>query len=576
MEWHDSFRMIKGTSNGRGHRGVDRLAVLASCLGWTLWLAAGDQPSLFAKGPYLQGVGQDTVTVVWESASNFPAKVRFGLQPKLDQSVDAPKPRKLEGVSPVSVTAALVARAAGALQSKTNTTVYRTNTFYVYETTLSGLQPGASYSYAVSVAGIQSSPRQFRTFSSNPDRVRFLVYGDSRSNPRRHETLAKRFRAQAPDFILHTGDLVANGKNYSLWEKEFFKPLSGVLDEVPFFPTIGNHEADATNYLAYFHLPGAERWYSFDLGPVHVLVLDYHFEQASSEQFRFASQDLRRSRAPWKIVVLHYPVFNLGGHATTWGHQSYLPLFHETKVDLVLAGHSHIYERFRPVAPRARANAWPITCITTGGGGASLYPSFDHPALVVRSTAHHFVVFDATADTLKGRASLAGGEILDRFELKKINGQLAADYLAQVYPEELLQLVYEVAPSLGGKAASLPAPHAVADVMLSLTPRKNSTHPAELDITLAPDSASYYTIENGPLKVTTPPPGTTNEVAWVKVRATGKKRISKANNGELSPALIFQARVSAPEGETYSRGAKAKLSDAAAVQAKKLARGSAR
>ena len=71
-------------------------------------------------------------------------------------------------------------------------------------------------------------------------------------------------------------------------------------------------------------------------------------------------------------MILHYPVFNIGGHNTGWGHAAYLPLFHAAKVDLVMAGHSHIYERFRPIASKSGTESWPITHITTGGGGAPL------------------------------------------------------------------------------------------------------------------------------------------------------------------------------------------------------------
>jgi hypothetical protein len=547
------------------------MAAVAAALALTPLGSAKDLAELFAKGPYIQLPGVDGVTIMWESATNHPAIVRYGQGRKLDQAAEAPAPRQLKGITTVTKSATVPAASPGAAPVKTNITILQTNTFFVYETTLSGLEAGRRYSYEVEVAGAHSPRRSFKTFSANPEAVRFLVYGDSRSNPKIHANLARQFRRHEPEFILHTGDLVGRGAEYSQWLREFFAPLRDVIDEVPFFPSIGNHEGDGTNYLAYFHLPGKERWYSLDIGPVHVLALDFHYEASTNEQFEFARQDLAQTQAPWKLVLLHYPVFNLGGHATAWGHTNYLPLFHQTKVDLVLAGHSHIYERFRPVAPSGDPEAWPLTCITTGGGGASLYASFDHPALLSRETTNHYVIFDATRDTLRGKALRANGTVLDRFELRKSGGQLAPDYLALLHPEESLRLFWEAAPSLAGKAALLPSTTNAAPMMLTVAARKPGLTPARLEITLAPESAPFYRLEDSPVRVTTPPASMTNQVFWARVRATGKKPITKEKNDDLTPPLIFQATVTAPEGQTVARGVRARYSEAAEKEARKVA-----
>jgi len=532
-------------------------------------LPAQDAAGPFSKAPYLQAPGRDTMTIMWESLTNHPGTVRFGLADHLDQRVDAVAPRRMNNVWTVSVTNVVSVVTNSVTITKTNvTSVSKTNFFYLYAARLKDLQPAATYSYAVELDRVETPPRRFKTFPSDPETVRFIAYGDSRSEPRTHAKVASQFRAHTPDFILHTGDLVARGKDYGLWAKEFFTPLATVIDEVPFFPVIGNHEEDGTNYLGYFHLPGQGRWYSFELGPVHVLALDFHFEKGSSEQFQFARQDLLSTRAAWKIVVVHYPVFNIGGHATGWGHADYLPLFHQAKVDLVIAGHSHVYERFRPVAPIGAQASWPITCITTGGGGARLYPSFDHPALFVRKSANHYMAFEATRDTLQARAILANGTLIDRLELHKVNGQLPPDYLAQVYPEESLKLFFEIAPSLVGRATALPSRAAPATVNLTLPPRKQSPQPAELEISLMPGSRRYYRLENAPLRALMPPKGQTNTV-WAKVRATGRKKIIEDKDHNLSPALVFQAHVKAADGETVVYGVKSQLSRTAAEPGKK-------
>lgn len=509
---------------------------------------AGAAGPLICKGPYIQFPSAGNVVVMWEAVSNLTGVVRYGEEGALDRSV---------GEVHARVMIATVPAAAGKTNGPT------TREFYVYEAALTELKPGTTYSYRVELGGMQTPAYQFKTFVRNAERTRFIVYGDTRSDPPAHTALAKRFRDQKPDFILHTGDLVAKGRDYSLWGKEFFAPMANVINELPFFSVLGNHEEDGTNYLAYFHLPGNELWYSFDVGPVHILALDFQYQSSTSEQFRFAEQDLAKSRAPWKLVVLHTPVFNIGGHASDWGQTNYLPLFHRTKVDLVLSGHSHLYERFRPLAPRSEKK-WAITHVTTGGGGANLHRSFDHPALVVRETARHYMVFEASRDKLQGQAIRADGSVLDRFELVKSKGRMSAEYLAQTYPEELLATFFDALPSLNGSAASVPGTNEAAKVVLKTLPMTRTPGGAALEITLAPDSSPYYEMDNGPTRTATPSLGRTNQMVWTSVRSTGRKTVTTKSDGELVPPLIFMAKVRSLEGETLSYGSPCRVTKAAA------------
>jgi predicted phosphodiesterase len=384
-----------------------------------------------------------------------------------------------------------------------------------------------------------------------------------------HAAVTARFDAYDPDFILHTGDLVARGTDYSLWSREFFKPAECYLDHIPFFSVLGNHEQDGTNYLNYFDLPGNKLWYSFDSGPVHVLALDFRSEKANQAQYKFARKDLLSSRAPWKLVVLHTPLYNIGGHASDWGHAVYLPLFHEAKVDLVLGGHSHMYERFRPLAPKKRIGKWAITHITTGGGAASLHKALPHPALVTEETTNHFMVFEVTATELQAKAIRVDGSLIDSFRLTKQKGRMSPDYLATAYPEESLNLFYELAPALTPLANAIPNAATPARVEFKIPSRPKGASIAKLEIALTPEAARYYELLNGPLQISTPRPGKTN-VLVAEIRPLGSTKLTTNSSRELSPALTFQATVNAPEGETLTYGSRAKLKAAP----KKLAQGS--
>jgi hypothetical protein len=549
-----------------------RIARLGECLHVRVWivglvaaLQVGQaQASHFTKSPYLQAPGPDTMTLLWESQENLPAVVRYGAGPSLDRVQEVASPKLMAGVSTRYATNVVADLKANPPTLKTNVVSYSvTNVFYVYEARLSPLRPDTAYSYVVQL-GAESSPvARFRTFGRSPAEVRFIAYGDSRSNPREHAIVARQFLRHRPDFILHTGDLVARGTDYSLWSREFFDPLAGVIDHVPLLPAIGNHEENGTNYLTCFHLPAPERWYSFDLGPVHVLALDFHYERASDAQFAFAQQDLRSSQAPWKIVFLHFPMFNVGGHATTWGHEAYLPLFHETHVDLVLGGHSHIYERFLPTAPERGASAWPIVNITTGGGGAPLYSVYNHPALACYASTNHYVFFDATAERLRGWAYLTSGKVLDRFELRKAGPEHAPAWTSPVYPEEWLRTYFQAAPILQGQLSTVPSNGAPAQVTFTLKPLTNAPGPVDLEIRLAPDSQTNYLWDGPPLHVRLPDAGAPQRLARAQVRSSGRKAVSAKPGADLDPPLVFEARLQSGALDVTARGARSILAPTA-------------
>ena len=519
--------------------------------------SAQDLAHTFLKGPYLQAPGAETMSIMWESPTNQPGLVHYGLMATLNQELRLESPREL--ILSSSDIGDNVA--AG----------HATKAVFLYEMTLTNLEPNSVYTYSAETDDVRTPPRRFKTFGAHPNKVTFIAYGDTRSNPELHAAIAANFKQYSPDFILHTGDLVTAGKRYDLWGQQFFAPLAQVIDEIPILPAIGNHEQDGINYLHYLHLPGQETtWYSYDVGPVHVLVLDYRYEKATDAQFAFAQHDLLTAKSPWKIVMLHFPVFNIGGHGTHWGHAAYLPLFHQTKVDLVIAGHSHIYERFYPVASATGADTWPITYITTGGGGAPLYASFPHPALAAEAATNHFVVFEATPTSLKGRAFTKDNIEFDRFELKKTHGRLSADDRSKVYSEEALKLAMDASSSLTAELASAPSPDSTTRVRFTIRPLGKAGKPVILEISLTPESAAHYELKNGPASVTAPKPGEANRIVWACVQIEkSQKAEGSGTRAQLSAPLVFEAKVKSGNLETLAYGQKSRVSEAAEAAAKK-------
>jgi hypothetical protein len=179
-------------------RAVREATLLLFLLAVALPMSARGAAALFAKGPYLQSPGSNAMTLVWESPTNHPGRVHFGLGRTPDQKLEVVLPRRMKGVSTTSKTNLVTTKTNGVSVTKTNiTSTSKTNVFYLYEATLRDLKAGATYSYSVELAGRRTSRRQFRTLAAEAEKVQFIVYGDSRSNPKQHAAVVQRFRKHA-------------------------------------------------------------------------------------------------------------------------------------------------------------------------------------------------------------------------------------------------------------------------------------------------------------------------------------------------------------------------------------------
>ncbi|MGB2997632.1 MAG: metallophosphoesterase family protein [Phycisphaerae bacterium] len=387
----------------------------------TAFVATLSTSAAITKGPYIQNPSPTAVTIQWETDEpGSPPTVFFAAEETIQH-------------------------AAGHLHEKVE---YRQDpgdenspvlTFYLYRARLTDLQPGTSYRYWVKdcLPGrlvIPPDPKRLTTWPEKAERVTFIAYGDSRSHPDRHRAVAEHFNKHSPAFVLHTGDCVANGAAYDQWGPQFFEPLADVIDHVPVLIARGNHEGGAENVLRLFDMPEGRTWFSFDYGPVHFVVLDYGKEDEGV--LAWLEKDLAASKTPWKIAAYHVPTFNFGGHQSDAARTTFLPLFEKYGVDVVLTGHSHVYERFVPLRRAGDPGAQPITFITTGGGGAPLYDITEHPLLAKTAKVLHYCLFTADAKTLRIQTFTPDGKVLDALTISKKDGQCDETYLAQAQPME--------------------------------------------------------------------------------------------------------------------------------------------
>jgi hypothetical protein len=380
--------------------------------------------------------------------------------------------------------------------------------YFKYVARLADLPFNAEVRYRVKLGTRVVREASFRTRATADRPVRFALVGDLANGKDAQKAIAYRIAREKPEFLVALGDVVYPAGRVNQYMHFFWKTYNDVdepgpkagaplMASVPIYPVLGNHDAaaklpavpDALGIYYFFHPPrngpGVGPWatplgsdkaaaarfraacaesypaldaYSFDSGPVHVLVLNSNLS-GSVEQpklRKWVEEDLKGAAARWKVVCYHNPAFSSSHqHYTEQAVRLWQPLFQSCGVDLVFAGHVHNYQRtvpltFAPASTRrdkkgrvdgefaldrdfdGEAHTRPkgIIHVVAGGGGASLYgPGLEKTAVTLKkehgdnyadytarmvTDRHSFVVIDADADKLSLRALDAAGSIIDR------------------------------------------------------------------------------------------------------------------------------------------------------------------
>jgi 3',5'-cyclic AMP phosphodiesterase CpdA len=116
---------------------------------------------------------------------------------------------------------------------------------------------------------------------------------------------------------------------------------------VMFRASLGNHDrAENVNYK-YFNM-GGQRYYSYVRNNVRFVVIDT--TQVDRQQVQWLETTLREAQEDWKIPYFHHPLYsNAARHGSSVNLRVLLePLFVKYGVDVVFAGHDHVYERIKP------------------------------------------------------------------------------------------------------------------------------------------------------------------------------------------------------------------------------------
>ena len=267
---------------------------------------------------------------------------------------------------------------------------------------------------------------------TSADRISFAAIGDNGSGGRQAMAVAGRM-AQTYELlpfghVALLGDICYYGSIEDRFADVFVRPMRPLIDAgVEFELAVGNHDGGlhhSDESLAEIeaqleHLGTPARYYTSTRGPVDFFYLDSSspglFGEESSAQLEWLDDSLASSTSQWKVVVLHHPVHSSGRHGSTPGADVVLePILVRHKVDLVLAGHDHHYERTVPMQG--------VTHVVSGGGCKTTRVR-PQRFTAAAASALQFLHVDITGDVLVGRAIRPGGEVLDRFELRAREGR---------------------------------------------------------------------------------------------------------------------------------------------------------
>ncbi|XP_028057180.1 probable inactive purple acid phosphatase 1 [Camellia sinensis] len=214
------------------------------------------------------------------------------------------------------------------------------------------------------------------------------------------------------DIVFHIGGICYANGYLSQWD-QFTAQIEPIASTVPYMVASGNHERDWPGTGSFygnmdsggecgvlaetmFYVPAENRdkfWYSTDYGMFRFCIADTeHDWREGTEQFNFIQHCLAsvdRQKQPWLIFLAHRV---LGYSSADWyadegsfeepmGRESLQKLWQKYKVDIVIYGHVHNYERTCPIYQNICTNDEKhyykgslngTIHIVAGGGGASL------------------------------------------------------------------------------------------------------------------------------------------------------------------------------------------------------------
>ena len=526
--------------------------------------------SSLVRNPYLQNVQGQQASILWATSESGDAKAVVFAPDGSTKTVQA------------------TTRLFTAQETKLAGPVYQ------HQADFSNLEAATSYTYRVELNGqaLTQNAGQLRTPGAG--NFSFLAFGDSGlSTPEQRTMTDLMVSEKGVSFALHTGDLVYPEGGFEQYNAAYFGINATLMDRLPFFPVLGNHDCVAdsgTAYLALHSVPDSGinpadkgRYYSFDWGDVHFCSIDTNLlpGEASARMLDWFENDLRSTRQFWKVVFFHHPPYPTGHHKDdpicALVRRLVVPIIDSLGVQLVLNGHEHGYEKSFPlIADGVVESGTGTQYIITGGGGADLHEVGTLPQTALALQTHNYLRIDVEATTLTVRAIGIKGSEFDRIVIQpkpilRVNGivnigdnapGLAPGSLASIYGQNLA-LNQSVSrgfplPTELGKVAirvgGIPAP------LLYVSPGQVNF---QIPYDTAPDAKLEFSTTNGKVQTTLTLKPTAPAIIVVTMRDKSASAANAPKSGDLIVVYatglgfcsksVSEGSAAAPLNETLKR-----------------------
>jgi predicted phosphodiesterase len=315
-------------------------------------------------GPYLLAPTETSVVIVWTTDTPCHSKVLYGVT---EPTMEANNAR--DGMLPVGT---------------------------IHSVRLAGLKPGQQYRYQVVSTRVvklkgywpdkglsaKSPVSSFTTFDANRQATAFYAITDTHEDVPRIDASLKLADWKSADFLLNLGDAFNTVESEDQMFAKWLDPIMhSIGSTIPFVYARGNHDTRgpfARNLSAYLPFEEGRYYYSRDSGPVHLMVVDTGEDKPDStnvyahlndfapyreQELAWLEEHTRSSKrmeeAPFRVVAMHQPMWgNVEG-----GNQRWTDWANRSKVDLVIAGHTH---RYAHIQPGQRGNNYPILVVGQG------------------------------------------------------------------------------------------------------------------------------------------------------------------------------------------------------------------
>jgi predicted phosphodiesterase len=281
------------------------------------------------------------------------------------------------------------------------------------------------------LAGLGADEFKFPLKSNS---VRFAAIGDmGTGDPPQYEVARRMVEARQGfpfDFVIMLGDNLYHGSQPHDFELKFEVPYRPLLDAgVKFYASLGNHDDASERFYKFFNMNG-ESYYTFKKGNVRFFVLNSNY--MDPKQTAWLETQLRDAgNSDWKICYFHHPLYSSGRfHGSSIELRQLLePLFIKYGVDVVFAGHEHVYERIHPQHG--------IYYFTEGASGQLRAGNLGQSTITDKGfdTDRSFMLIEIAGDEMYFQTTSRTGAIVDsgvirRTAQTKANDTLIRDYAA--------------------------------------------------------------------------------------------------------------------------------------------------